>query len=343
MPAARVTVVIPTYDGWELLRTMLPSVLAQTFADLRVVVVDDGSTDGTPEKLAAAFPAVDVVGHERNRGVTAAFRTGTDAVDGELFLLLNNDVELTPGYVAHLVVELDRHPEAACAVGKLRRYAERERIDAAGDAVLPSGAALNRGAGAIDRGQYDAGEEVFSACGGAVLYRMAAFRDVGGFDADFVAYLEDVDWSFRARLRGWTVRYVPQALAFHVGHATSAQRRAHHATLQRRNHLLVVLKNYPGPTLLRFGALVLAYQAAWFLGSVRDGLAGAHLRAWADVVRALPATLRKRRAVQAARRAEPTEIERLLRAGLPPGGPVVRLALQLAPELTARRLAGAER
>src|SRR3954470_452850 len=175
----RVCIAIPTYDGRALLERYLPSVVGQG-AD--VVVVDDGSSDGTSSWLASAYPGVRVVVQE-NAGVSAAMnRCLAEAAGYEFVLLLNNDVELADGFVDALVAALDGHPEAGSACGKMLDALDRGVLDGAGDVVRWSGACWRRGHGERDAGQYDTAEEVISPCGGAALYRGAALRDVGGFD-----------------------------------------------------------------------------------------------------------------------------------------------------------------
>lgn len=331
----RVAVVILNYNGRALLETVLASVHAQTFRDFEAVLVDDASSDGSVEWVRERFPDVTVRALDANVGVTAAMNRGVDATDHELVALLNNDLELAPEFLERAVAALDADRGLGSVTGKMLRFDDRTTIDAAGDLLLPSGVALNRGAGETDTGQYDEPAEVFSACGGAVLYRRAALEQVGPFDETLVAYLEDVDWGFRARLHGWGARYVPGAVCFHMGGATTSQRRGYFAQLQRRNHLVVMTKNLPGPLLMRWLPLIVAYQLAWFAASVRDGLVREHLRAWRDFARMLPAVLRGRRA---ARRddVDLEALERAFRLGLPDGR-AAALALQLAPMLSRRR------
>src|SRR5436190_24280141 len=211
-----VTALVLSYNGRELLDVALPTLLAQTYPDLAVTVIDNGSTDGTGGYVRERWPEVEVLRLESNIGVAAALNRGIEGADGELVALLNNDIELEPPWLARLVDDLKQHPQAASASGKMLRFDQRDVIDAAGDGMRWSGAGFGRGVGELDRGQYDRAEEVFSACAGAALYRRAALYDVGPFDEDFFAYLEDVDWGLRSQLRGFTSRYVPGAVAYHM-------------------------------------------------------------------------------------------------------------------------------
>jgi GT2 family glycosyltransferase len=334
---ARVTVIVLNYNGRELLDIAVPTVLSQTYQDREVVIVDNGSGDGSPEHIAERWPDVRVVALPQNVGVTPALNRGVDATDTELVALLNNDLELDPEWLANSVAALDADPAAAAVAGKMLRFRDRDRFDAAGDALLPSGAALNRGAGQRDTGQFDTPGEVFCACGGAAVYRRAAFAQVGPFDEDLLAYMEDVDWGFRARLMGWRTRYAPAAVAYHMGGATTSKQPARYGRLQRRNHLVVMVKNTP--RLARRLPMILLYQLAWFAASARDGMLRVHLGAWKDFATVLPAVLRKRRAIQASRTVSAAEIERALRLDLPAGRGRA-LLLQVAPVAAGRLLAG---
>ncbi len=334
---ASVAAVVLNYEGRELLDVVLPSLLAQTARGVEVIVVDDASRDGSVAHVRDTWPQVRVVALERNVGVTAAMNRGMAAAgDAEYVALLNNDLELDRGWIAAAAAALDADPRLGSVTGKMLRYDDRSMIDATGDMLLPSGAALNRGAGERDHGQYGDADEVFSACGGAAMYRRAALEAVGPFDEALVAYLEDVDWGYRSRLQGWTAGYVPGAVCFHMGGATTSRRKGLFGRLQRRNHLAVLLKDDPRP--LKRLPLALLYQLAWFAASVRDGMAVEHLRAWGMLARMLPGILRRRRAVQATRRVPVAELERAQRLGLPPGRADAVL-IQLAPDVMRRRLA----
>ena len=330
-----VTLVVPTFNGRELLAATLPSVLAQ---GAEVLVVDDGSADGTVAWLREQWPAVRVLDLGENVGVAAAFNRGIAATSTEYVALVNNDVELAPGWIAPLLAALGAHPGAASATGKLLRYHDRDRLDAAGDVLLRSAAVINRGAGELDRGQYDHAEAVFGACAGAALYRRAALDAVGPFDEAYFAYLEDVDWAMRAQLAGYSARYEPAAVGFHMGGATTRRRPGFYGRLQRRNQLLLVAKTFPAGTLVRHGWRIAATQLLSLAASAREGALREHLGAWGEAARMLPGALRRRRGVQRGRRADVRAVERLMAAGVPAQlSRPLRVLFEIAPAAARRR------
>jgi len=309
----RLTVAIATYNGRALLEVVLPSLAAQRYRDFQTVVVDDGSTDDTVEWLRQNWPAIEVIALPENGGVTAALNVCLWSGEGELVALLNNDIELHPDYLGELVSVLDAHPEAGAAAAKLLDFHDRAVLDGAGDAYSWSGEGTRRGNGERDAGQYEDPRPIFGACGGAALYRRSALDDVGVFDAQLYAMCEDVDWAFRAQLLGYGCRYVPTAIAYHVGSATIGQGLSDFTLYHTwRNGIWVVLKNYPLSALVRHGHRFLLSQAHNLVWALQTGRVRVFLRAWRDALRGMPALLRKRRQVQRSRTVGLKELERVI-------------------------------
>ena len=334
----RVTVAILNYNGREFLDVVIPSVFRQSFGDIRVIVIDNGSSDGSVDHIRAQWSAVQVVEIPDNIGVAAALNRAVEAGNGEFIALLNNDVELEPGWLVDLVGALEAHPDAASASGKLLRFDDRTRIDAAGDVMLWSSAVVNRGSGEVERGQYDEPQPIFAACAGAALYRQVAFDIVGPFDESFFAYLEDIDWAVRAQLRGLGSRYVPTARAYHVRGATTRRHKGFYARLGLRNQVLLVVKNFPASALLRHGWKIALNQGLAVAASARDGIFREHVRAWRDVALRMPHTLRARRDVQRSRVAGVRELDAIIGASMPPfDSRRQRLLYELAPVTIGRR------
>jgi GT2 family glycosyltransferase len=312
---ARVTVVIPTWNGRALLELVMPSLERQVYRDFEALVVDNGSSDGTAEHVREHWPWAQLVALPANVGFAAGVNRGIARARGEYVALVNNDMELHPDFLGELVRALDAAPRAAAATAKMLGFDDRGAIDGTGDVLRWSGVVMPRGRGERDRGQYDEPAEVFSACGGAALYRRAAFEEVGLFDEAFFAQMEDVDWGFRARLLGYGCRYVPGAITYHKGSASMRREGRPDPWfwgLPVRNCIWMWSKNYPRDCLLRNAHLLLAHELAGLYFASREGMARAQLRAWRDALRGLPRVLRQRREIQASRRIGRAELERVI-------------------------------
>jgi GT2 family glycosyltransferase len=304
------TAVVLNFNGRALLEGLLPSLAAQRLTDMRVVVVDNGSGDDSAAWLASEWPEVEVVRLAQNVGVTRALNVCLDAADGEFVALLNNDLELDAACLSELVAALRAHPEAASAGGKLLDFHQRQVIDGAGDVFTWRGSGHRRGHGETDRGQYERPRAIFGACGGAAVYRRSALRDVGPFDGDFYAFFEDVDWSLRAQLAGYQCRYVPSAIAYHMGSATIGRGLSDFTRYQLwRNGIWLVAKGLPARVLARHAHQLAFGQALNLAVAVRDRKLGIWWRSSRDALRAMPATWRKRRLVQGSRRVSARELE----------------------------------
>jgi len=310
-----ITVAIPNYNGRALLEILLPTLELQTLKPTRTVVIDDCSSDDSVDYLREHWPDVEVLALERNVNVTVAMNEGLRVSDSEFVVLLNNDVELDAGCIAQLVAALDAHPGAAAAAAKLVDFHDRRLLDGAGDIFFWRGAATRRGQGRPDDGRFDEPGEIFAACGAVVVYRRSAIEAVGEFDERYVAGLEDVDWSFRAQLLGLEIRYVPSAIAYHMGSATIGRTlTASMAYLNWRNWLWLIVKDYPAAALVRHAPAILLQQLKILLLALRERRLGVWLRAWRDALRGLPAVLAQRREVQRSRCRSLRDLERIVRA-----------------------------
>ncbi len=300
-PAPRVDLLIPTYNGAELLAACLVALRAQTYRDFAITVIDDGSTDGTAALLAREYPEVRLLTRQRNGGLVAACNAGIAATTAELVCLLNNDTEAEPGWLAALVAALDAAPGAGSVASKMLLFDRRDILHSAGDGFTVAGMPVNRGAWQCDTGQYDERRDIFGPCAGAALYRRAALDHVSGdsgcpFDPDLYMYCEDVDLNWRLQRAGYRSVFVPEARIYHHLSATGGGPFASYWV--GRNLLLVLAKNAPAPLLRRHWPRIAAthsgraYRAAraW-----RGAAARATLRGMLAALPALPRFWRKRR------------------------------------------------
>jgi len=308
----RVTVVIPNWNGARWLERCLRSLQAQEGADCEIVVVDNGSTDDSLEIVRRHCPEARCLELKKNAGFAAAVNAGILAARGELVALLNNDTAVEPGWLAALVAAMDRHPEVALAASRMLQDAQRDLLDGAGDALNWYGIPSKIGYGEPNGAPYDAEREVFGACAGAALYRRSLFAEIGLFEESFLAYIEDVGVSFRARLVGHHCIYVPAAVVYHVGSATAGRNSDFALRLATRNQLLLVVRNYPWPCVLTQLPKVLHAHYWIARGAWSEGRLGVVLSAYASFLRHLPAALVARRRIQATRRASVADLESVL-------------------------------
>lgn len=315
------TVAIATFNGRELLAGVLESLQRQTIsARIAVVVIDDGSSDGTADWLSEHRPDIRLIVHGHNLGVTYSLNEGLGLAESEFLALLNNDVELEPDCLELLIEDLRAHPRAAASTPKLLDFHRRDHLDGAGDEYTWWGMANRRGHGQLDRGQYDSPEPVLGACAAVAVYRRSAIEAVGGMDEEFFAYLEDVDWSVRALLAGFQCRYQPRAIAYHMGSATLGSDPSDFNLFHLwRNGIWILVKDMLAGLLARHAPQLLAGQLWHLLTAIRERRVVLWARAWAAALRGLPAMLAKRREIQRNRTIAPAELGRWISPARLPG------------------------
>ncbi len=262
--------------------------------------MDNGSTDGSAEYVQRVFPSVRVVHLPDNQGIPAALNAGIAQARGAFIGLINNDTEADAAWLAESIQALETHPAAGSTATRMRLFYRRTHLDTAGDLYFRSGYPAKRGWLAEDGPEYARPAWVFGTCGGAAVYRRCLFEDVGVFDEDFGAGLEDFDLSFRAQLMGYRCVYVPSAVVYHkvgatvgVGLTSAAQQYRFH-----RNRLYVLIKNLPAALWSRYAAAMVAAEALVFAAAARRRRLGILLRARAEVAGQMPRLLEKRRTIQ---------------------------------------------
>lgn len=294
-----IDIIIPNYNGVPLLPTCLDSLRRQTRRDMRVTVVDDGSTDDSVALLRRDYPDVHLVALPTNRGLATAVNEALCATDRPYVVLLNNDTEADPHWLEYLVGALERYPSYDFAASKILLFNRRDHIHSVGDFYRLDGEPGSRGVWECDHGQYDAVSEVFGPCAAAAAYRRETLNALseGGkvFDEDLVMYCEDVDLNLRARLRGKRTIFVPQAVVYHTLSATGGGALASYYC--GRNFALVWAKNLPSSLVRRYWPHLLISQTKFALHSlwhIRERAARARLRGQIAAILALPTFLRKR-------------------------------------------------
>ncbi len=321
----RVSVIVPNLNGMSLLEACLSSLERQTFKDFEVILVDNGSSDGSVAYVKAKFPWVDsIIENRSNLGFPKACNQGIEASGGDYIVLLNNDTEAHPAWLSELVRVADENPGAGMFATKTLFFDERDVIDTAGHLMYPDG--LNRGRGRleVDRGQYDDKTDVFFPSGCAALYRRKMLGEVGLFDEHHFAYGDDTDIGMRGRLAGWGCLFVPGAIVYHRYSATTGEYSPAKVFLVERNRIWIVWKYFPMKHLITapfYSFLRYCYQA--YGAFSKKGAAGkftqqypagmlvaAVLKAYVSAFAGMPRVCRERRKMMKLRKVAGAEIDR---------------------------------
>jgi GT2 family glycosyltransferase len=312
------TVIVTNYNGLKYLDPCFESLFAQEVkGGFEVLLVDNGSTDGSTSYVRERWPQVTVVDAGANLGFAAGSNLGMRLAKGKYIVLLNPDTRVQPGWLQALIEATRWQDNVGAVTSKLVFMADPGEIQNAGSLLLSDGSGADRGFHQQDHGQFDSREEVFGACGAAVLYRREMLEDVGMFDETFFNYYEDTDLSWRMRLRGWKVIYEPRAVVHHVHAGTSGEWSPFFTFHVDRNRLFMILKNAPPAmvmqTFVHFGVLAAANGARALLCRVvqppaalervnqGSGRARIHIRVVASLLRHLPEMLAKRHRIRGRR------------------------------------------
>ena len=240
-----VSVVIPNFNGMAYLDGVLSSLERQTIRNFEVILVDNGSTDGSCAFVSAEYPWVHMIQLPENYGFSRAVNEGIHAARSPYVLLLNNDTEAEPDFLEEMVAALRRHKKAFSCQAKMIQLHDRDKMDDAGNYYCALGWAFARGKGKDIR-HYDREQKIFSTCAGAAIYRKKFIDRIGDFDEEHFAYLEDLDIGYRARICGYQNWYAPKAKVYHVGSGTSGSRyNSFKVRLAARNNVYLNYKNMP--------------------------------------------------------------------------------------------------
>ena len=256
-----VSVVIPIFYGIAFLDSVLASLEGQTLNNFEVILVDNGSTDGSCSFVTANYPWVHLIELSENFGFCGAVNAGIRASKAPYVLLLNNDTEVKEDFVEEMLAAIRRHKNAFSCGARMVQYHDRDKLDDVGNYYCALGWSFARGRGK-DIHAYETEDKIFSACAGAAIYRKKILEKIGYFDEEHFAYLEDTDIGYRARIYGYENWYAPKAIVYQVGSGTSGSRYNQIKTrYSSRNNIYLIYKNMP---LLQI-ILNLPFLAAGFL------------------------------------------------------------------------------
>lgn len=306
-----VRLIILNWNGRRWLERCLAAVAAQTYQPTEVVVVDNGSTDGSVEYVRASWPKVIVVSLETNAGFAAGNNHGARGAATDALVFLNNDTEAEAGWLESLVVAA-QVPGRDVVTSRIVFLDRPDVVDSAGDGYLRCGGGFKRGHGQ-PAAAFTMSGEVFGACGAAFLMRRSLFERLGGFDESFFMVYEDVDLSYRARLAGARVWYAADAVVRHAGSASLGRASASAVFYGQRNLEWTWLKNTPAGLWWRSLPAHVAYNVAGALVYARQRRFLAWLKGKAAAITGLPGVLKSRR--QNVRSAAPAALEAVMTRG----------------------------
>jgi len=306
-----VSVIVLSWNSRQRIGDCLASLLALESPAVELIVVDNASADETVTFVRQSFPGVTVVALDKNLGYAGGNNAGAAVARGKYLAFLNDDTTVEKRWLSELVAVAEADASVGLVTSQIVYRDRPDVLDSAGDGYLRSGGAFKHHHGqSVDDAPTT--REVFGACGAAFLIRRDLFESIGGFDEEFFMVYEDVDLSYRARLRGATCRYTASALVHHAGSASIGWASKRQVFFGQRNLEWTWIKNSPWRLLWRSAPSHLVYGIASAIGYARQRRFATWCRAKIAAVIGLPRMLRKRRQIQRSRDVEPQQLWQLM-------------------------------
>ncbi len=308
----KVSIVVPNWNGMRFVGMCLDSLAQLDFDGHEVIVVDNGSIDGSREMIEENYPWVRLLKMPDNMGFAIACNEGIKASIAEYIVLLNNDIEVTRDWLKELYEGMERHPECGMGTTKMMFLDNRDVFYNTGDLFHSWSAGGGRGQGEKDTGQYEEEDYVFGACAGAGIYRREFFNQIGLFDEDFFIFAEDVDLNMRGQLQGLKAIYLPRAKVYHIGTATVGLYSDRYVYLCKRNDIWVFIKNYSLSLYFKYLLSIWKRQFTDIKYFTYRGQGQVLLKSKWDALKLLPQMLIRRCKIQTKRSAQDEQIEKLI-------------------------------
>jgi len=283
------------------LEECLLSLSKQTTKDFEIILVDNGSMDGSADYAEKNFPYAKIVRLNKNEGFCGGNNIGLEHAKGEFIALLNNDTKVDPRWLEELLREMRRDPKIGICSSCMLNYFKPEYIDTAGDGYDICGVGFKVG-NQVRVSEYQNKRLTFGACAGAAMYRRSMIDKIGFFDEDFFAVGEDIDLSFRARLSGYRCVYVPTAIVHHKINQTVGASSDFLLYQSRRNIEYTYFKNMPTPLLILTLPLHLLYNLLTLIQALAERRTGIYLKAKKDFFRNFSKVMNKRTEIQKQRK-----------------------------------------
>ena len=245
------SIIIPNWNGKELLEDCLSSLFAQSFKDFEIILMDNNSSDESIKYVEDNFPQVKIISLHKNFGFAGAINAGVKASKATYVVFLNNDTSAEKDWLSSLVGCANSHQEVISVNSKLLNFYDKKTIDGVGILINEAGQAKSIGWEEQDHGQYEKERYIFGATGGASLFKRVDFIKVGMFDENYFMYSEEVDFAFRAQFQGYKSIFCPKALVYHKHKATAKKSPQNIEYWQFRNMTQTIIKDFPVSILVR--------------------------------------------------------------------------------------------
>lgn len=273
----KATVVIPNYNGIKYIEACIDSLYRGSMIP-EIIIIDNASTDGSAELIADQYPQCQFIPFQENTGFCVAVNEGIRRANTEYVILLNNDTEVDKHFVENLYNAINQKPDAFSISSKMLSLHQPELIDDAGDLYSALGWAYALGKGK-NKATYNKPTKIFAACAGAAIYRKSVFDQIGYFDENHFAYLEDIDIAYRARIHGYHNYYEPTAIVYHAGSAVSGSRHNDFkVSLSSRNSIYLIYKNMPLPQIIINLPFLLIGTLIKFLFFTKKGMGKTYIK-----------------------------------------------------------------
>lgn len=247
----KASVIIPNWNGKNLLKDCLESLRHQSYQAFEIILVDNGSIDGSIEYIKNFFPKVKIISLDKNYGFAKAINEGVKQSGAKYVVFLNNDATVDSCWLENLIKTADNHRTVISVNSKILNFYDREKIDGVGILINEVGQARSIGWDEKDQGQFDQESYIFGATGGASLFRRNGFIKVGMFDENYFMYSEEVDFAFRAQFMGFKSIYCPKALVYHKHKATAKKMPQNIEYWQFKNMTQTIIKDFPVSIILK--------------------------------------------------------------------------------------------
>lgn len=311
----KASIIIPNWNGKYLLKECLDSLKRQTFGEFQIIIVDNGSTDGSVDYINKFYPEVKLIKLDKNYGFAKAINTGVKNSTAKHVVFLNNDTKADKNWLKSLVEFADTNDDVISVNSKILNYFDRKLIDGVGIEINEVGQARSIGWNQKDSGQFDKEMYIFGATGGASLFKRKEFISLGMFDENYFMYSEEVDFAFRAQFLGYKSIFCPKAIVYHKHKATSKKLPTHVEYWQFRNMTQTIIKDFPREILFknwRLLKIILVHFNTIFY-QLKNGFWWAPFLADIWILFHFPHLLHERKKIQSGIRVSSSHIEGFLK------------------------------